>query len=175
MDEQKFNEEFERNRLRYEALKEQVGNEIEVYTHLVETEGPNIETQYMMETLVFAVFFAVIIIWVLWRFFSTKIPYWVEQIIQYSWLLVNAVLLLFTHEYWNIFCCLIVIFTVLFSLGINTETGMLLLNPRNYTEGSLDRLDERRFYLKVIDDILMDVNIVVLAIHIVLIVLHIVG
>ena len=48
MDEQKFNEEFERNRLRYEALKEQVANEIEVYTHLVETEGPNIETQYMM-------------------------------------------------------------------------------------------------------------------------------
>lgn len=48
MNEKEFNEEFERNRLRYEALKEQVANEIEVYTHLVETEGPNIETQYMM-------------------------------------------------------------------------------------------------------------------------------
>ena len=48
MDEQEFKEEFERNRLRYEALKEQVANEIEVYAHLVETEGPNIESQYMM-------------------------------------------------------------------------------------------------------------------------------
>ena len=48
MDEEVFNREFERLRLKYEALKEQVANEIEMYTHLVETEGPNIESQYMM-------------------------------------------------------------------------------------------------------------------------------
>ncbi len=41
-------EEFARLRLRYETLKEQVANQIEMYAHLVMTEGPNIEAQYMM-------------------------------------------------------------------------------------------------------------------------------
>ena len=48
MDEGKFNEEFKQNLHRYEALKEQVANQIEMYAHLVETEGPNIESAYMM-------------------------------------------------------------------------------------------------------------------------------
>ena len=48
MNETEFNREFESLRLRHEALKEQVANQIEMYTHLVETEGPNIEAQYMM-------------------------------------------------------------------------------------------------------------------------------
>ena len=48
MKEEGFNGEFESLRLRHEALKEQVANQIEMYTHLVETEGPNIEAQYMM-------------------------------------------------------------------------------------------------------------------------------
>ena len=48
MDEVEFDREFENLRLRHEALKEQVANQIEMYTHLVETEGPNIEAQYMM-------------------------------------------------------------------------------------------------------------------------------
>ena len=43
-----FNEEFKKCRFRYDALKEQVANGIEMYAHLVDTEGPNIETQYMM-------------------------------------------------------------------------------------------------------------------------------
>ncbi len=43
-----FNEEFKKCDLRYKALKEQVANGIEMYAHLVDTEGPNIETQYMM-------------------------------------------------------------------------------------------------------------------------------
>lgn len=48
MSESEFDREFENLRLRHEALKEQVANQIEMYTHLVETEGPNIEAQYMM-------------------------------------------------------------------------------------------------------------------------------
>lgn len=48
MNEAEFDREFESLRLRHEALKEQVANQIEVFTHLVETEGPNIESQYMM-------------------------------------------------------------------------------------------------------------------------------
>ena len=48
MNETEFNREFESLRLRHEALKEQVANQIEMYTHLIETEGPNIEAQYMM-------------------------------------------------------------------------------------------------------------------------------
>ncbi len=48
MNEVGFNREFEALRLRHEALKEQVANQIEMYAHLVETEGPNIEAQYMM-------------------------------------------------------------------------------------------------------------------------------
>ena len=48
MNDEAFDREFERLRLKYEALKEQVANQIEVFTHLVETEGPNIESQYMM-------------------------------------------------------------------------------------------------------------------------------
>ena len=43
-----FNDEFKKCRFRYDALKEQVANGIEMYAHLVDTEGPNIETQYMM-------------------------------------------------------------------------------------------------------------------------------
>ena len=48
MNDEAFKKEFEMLRLKYEALKEQVANGIEMYTHLVETEGPNIESQYMM-------------------------------------------------------------------------------------------------------------------------------
>ena len=48
MDEATFKGEFEKLRLRHEALKEQVANQIEMYEHLVDTEGPNIEAQYMM-------------------------------------------------------------------------------------------------------------------------------
>ena len=48
MSEAEFSNEFERLRLRHEALKEQVANQIEMYEHLVDTEGPNIEAQYMM-------------------------------------------------------------------------------------------------------------------------------
>ena len=48
MNEVGFHEEFTRLRLRYAALKEQVANQIELYAHLAETEGPNIEAQYMM-------------------------------------------------------------------------------------------------------------------------------
>lgn len=48
MSEAEFDREFENLRLRHEALKEQVANQIEMYAHLVETEGPNIEAQYMM-------------------------------------------------------------------------------------------------------------------------------
>ena len=48
MNETGFNGEFESLRLRHEALREQVANQIEMYSHLVETEGPNIEAQYMM-------------------------------------------------------------------------------------------------------------------------------
>ena len=43
-----LNEKFAKLRVRYETLKEQVANQIEMYSHLVETEGPNIEAQYMM-------------------------------------------------------------------------------------------------------------------------------
>ena len=48
MNEVGFNNEQMKLQLRYDALKERVANQIEMYTHLVETEGPNIEAQYMM-------------------------------------------------------------------------------------------------------------------------------
>ena len=48
MSKAEFDREFANLRLRHEALKEQVANQIEMYAHLVETEGPNIEAQYMM-------------------------------------------------------------------------------------------------------------------------------
>ena len=43
-----FNAEFAQCLFRYNALKEQVANAIETYSHLVDTQGPNIKTQYMM-------------------------------------------------------------------------------------------------------------------------------
>ena len=45
MEDATFNAEFAQCRFRYNALKEQVANAIETYSHLVDTEGPNIETQ----------------------------------------------------------------------------------------------------------------------------------
>jgi len=48
MDETPSQNAFDKLCLRYEALKEQVANQIEMYEHLVDTEGPNIEAQYMM-------------------------------------------------------------------------------------------------------------------------------
>ena len=48
MEESTFQSEFEKLRLRHETLKEQVANQIEMYQHLVDTEGPNIEATYMM-------------------------------------------------------------------------------------------------------------------------------
>ena len=48
MEDATFNEEFKKCRFRYNALKERVANAIETYSHLVDTQGPNIETQYMM-------------------------------------------------------------------------------------------------------------------------------
>ena len=48
MNEVGFNGEFERQRLRHGALRERVANEIEMYTHLVTTRGPNIEAKYMI-------------------------------------------------------------------------------------------------------------------------------
>ena len=66
----------------------------------------------MGEILAFGAPFAVIIVWVVWRIISIKIPYLVEQIIQYVWLLINAVLLLFTHEYWNMICFMIIFLRV---------------------------------------------------------------
>ena len=48
MDNTTFNAEFAQCLFRYNALKEQVANAIETYSHLVDTQGPNIETQYMM-------------------------------------------------------------------------------------------------------------------------------
>ena len=47
MEDATFNDEFKKCRFRYDALKEQVANGIEMYAHLIDTEGPNIETQYM--------------------------------------------------------------------------------------------------------------------------------
>lgn len=48
MNEVGVNNGFESLRLRHETLKEQVANQIEMYAHLVDTEGPNIKAQYMM-------------------------------------------------------------------------------------------------------------------------------
>lgn len=48
MNEVGFNGEFEKLKLRHGALKERVANEIEMYTHLITTKGPNIEAKYMM-------------------------------------------------------------------------------------------------------------------------------
>ena len=127
----------------------------------------------MGEILAFGAPFAVIIVWVVWRIISIKIPYLVEQIIQYVWLLINAVLLLFTHEYWNMICFMIMIGAVLFSLSINTELGVQVLCHGR--EAAYDKLDERRFFLKPIDDILMDANIVAIFIQIALILIFIIG
>ena len=127
----------------------------------------------MSEILAFGAPFAVIIVWVVWRIISIKIPYLVEQIIQYIWLLINAVLLLFTHEYWNMICFMIMIGAVLFSLSINTELGVQVLSHGR--ESAYDKLDERRFFLKTIDDILMDANIVAIFIQIALILIFIIG
>ena len=128
---------------------------------------------WMGEILAFGAPFAVIIVWVVWRIISIKIPYLVEQIIQYVWLLINAVLLLFTHEYWNMICFMIMIGAVLFSLSINTELGVQVLCHGR--EAAYDKLDERRFFLKTIDDILMDANIVAIFIQIALILIFIIG
>ena len=48
MQEDGLKDEFEKLRLRHKVLKEQVADQIELYTHLVDTVGPNIESQYMM-------------------------------------------------------------------------------------------------------------------------------
>ena len=48
MEDATFNAEFAQCRFRYNALKEQVANAIETYSHLVDTQCPNIKTQYMM-------------------------------------------------------------------------------------------------------------------------------
>ena len=126
----------------------------------------------MGEILAFGVPFAVIIVWVVWRIISIKIPYFVEQIIQYVWLLINAVLLLFTHKYWNMICFMIIIGAVFFSFSINTEIGIQILS--HGSESAYDKLDERRFFLKTIDDILMDVNIVSIFIQLALILIFVI-
>jgi hypothetical protein len=127
----------------------------------------------MGEILAFGTPFAVVIVWVIWRIISIKIPYVVEQIIQYVWLFINAVLLLVTHEYWNMLCFMIIIGAVFFSLSINTELGILIFGHGR--ESAYDKLDERRFFLKTIDDILMDANIVAIFIQIALILIFIIG
>ena len=48
MNEVGFNDEYKALKLRHAALREQVANQIEMYTHLVEVVGPNIKAQYMM-------------------------------------------------------------------------------------------------------------------------------
>ena len=122
-----------------------------------------------MKAAAYAILFGVIIVWVVWRIVSVKMPYLAEQIIQYGLLVINGFLLLFTHSYWNILCFMIMIGAVLFSLRINTETGVTLLAK---SESEIERLYERRMYLKAIDDIIMDINIVASFIQIVLIVIH---
>ena len=124
-----------------------------------------------MKAAAYAILFGVIIVWVVWRIVSVKMPYLAEQIIQYGLLIINGFLLLFTHSYWNILCFMIMIGAVLFSLRINTETGVTLLAK---SESEIERLYERRMYLKAIDDIIMDINIVASFIQIVLIVIYLI-
>jgi hypothetical protein len=126
----------------------------------------------MNELIAYVVPCIVIIVWVVWRFISIIIPYWLEQLIQYIWLAINAILLLFTHGYWNMICLIIMIGTILFSLGLNTETGVYITG-RGFRESALERLDERRFHLKSIDDIRMDINIVAITIQIILILVYV--
>ena len=68
---------------------------------------------------------------------------------------------------------LLMIGAVLFSLSINTELGVQVLCHGR--EAAYDKLDERRFFLKTIDDILMDANIVAIFIQIALILIFIIG
>ena len=124
----------------------------------------------MEKVIAYVLIFSVIIVWIAWRIISVKIPYLAEQIIQYSLLVINGFLLLFTYQYWNIICFMIVFAQLIFSLRINTETGVNLFAK---SESEIERLDERRMYLKAIDDILMDINIVALFIQLVLIFLYI--
>ena len=124
----------------------------------------------MEKVIAYVLIFSVIIVWIAWRIISVKIPYLAEQIIQYSLLVINGFLLLFTYRYWNIICFIIVLAQLIFSLRINTETGVNLFAK---WESEIERLYERRMYLKAIDDILMDINIVALFIQLVLIFLYI--
>lgn len=48
MNEIGFNQEFTKLELQYGVLKEQVANQLEMYTHLVEVVGPNLKSNYMM-------------------------------------------------------------------------------------------------------------------------------
>lgn len=48
MNEVGYNQEFTRLELQYGMLKEQVANQLEMYTHLVEVVGPNLKSNYMM-------------------------------------------------------------------------------------------------------------------------------
>jgi len=48
MNEVGFNQEFTKLELQYGVLKEQVANQLEMYTHLVEVVGPNLKSSYMM-------------------------------------------------------------------------------------------------------------------------------
>jgi len=48
MNEVGFNQEFRKLELQYGLIKEQVANQLEVYTHLVEVVGPNLKSNYMM-------------------------------------------------------------------------------------------------------------------------------
>ena len=43
-----FNQQYLKLKMQYEFLKEQCANQLELYTHLVEVEGPNIKARYMM-------------------------------------------------------------------------------------------------------------------------------
>lgn len=48
MNEVGFNGEFTKLGLRHDMLREQVANQLEAYTHLVEVVGPNLKSSYMM-------------------------------------------------------------------------------------------------------------------------------
>ena len=43
-----FNQQYLKLKMQYEFLKEQCANQLELYTHLVDVEGPNIKARYMM-------------------------------------------------------------------------------------------------------------------------------
>lgn len=49
MNEIGFNSEFTNLGLRHDMLREQVANQLEAYTHLVEVVGPNLKADYMMK------------------------------------------------------------------------------------------------------------------------------